>query len=452
MWDTVKATARKYPFSSRKPGSREGDNQSTLTPLYSEILSLKKTASTSLAIPTQKPIFTHSELLQSMNESISRFNLPPDPAGQGKENHPIFWMKHNPRIPTLFYLCEDGKLDDAATGDPVLLQLATELSDSYSEYLSNRRRSEYEVGYLDEVNITQKWNKGFGATQFSQGERPPGPTVLKAKTNPLVRRQPIPSRTTARYSSGSYMAHLSHKRMGSIDPPIRRSQSALTLHEKSQIRGSTGGNELLPTTSGKMTLPRHYNTQASHYGLPTSSLQVSYHQVPPSSPGPVQTTHGNLDQTPHPGHLLTPAPSTEEEEELPMTMAQTLALRRERVISMCGFPNPPLMSNSPPHLNIPPPSTNLPLPPPPTPPPTSTLQASGKPPTFKVPRKPLPPSALRNLSSQTSTPEAIPPSTEDLKNPEQVNTKTETLPIPLPISKSTLSLSSMRSNIPRRSV
>ncbi|KAG0125726.1 hypothetical protein HOY82DRAFT_630057 [Tuber indicum] len=445
MWGAMKSATGKYPFSSRSSGIRESDDQSNLTPVYSEILSHKKTASTSLAIPTQKPIFTHSELLQSLKESMSGSNLPPDPAGPNKENHPLFRKERNQKVPTLFYLDDDGRIDDATTGNPALLPLTTELSNSYSEYLSNGR-SEYEAGYP----VAQRQNKGFEATHFRQAERHPRPTALEAKRNSFpAQRQPISSLSAASHS-GSYRLHRLHQRMGSVGPLISRSQSAQYLNERSQIGRSMGRNELLSNTSGEMTSPRHYNNQASHSRLPTSRLQLPAHrEVPPGPPGPAQRKQGNPGQTPHPGHLI-PAPNAAEEEELPKTMAQILAFRRERVIEMCGFPDPPLMPNSPLHLNRPPPSKNLPLPSPPAPLPDSTLQASGTHPTFNVPRKPLPPSALQNLSRQTSAPEASP--TKNLKNLEQANMKPGAPPTPLPRSKSALSLGSMRSNISGRSV
>jgi len=457
MWGAIRAAPRKYLFSSSstKPSRWENDNQSTLAPVYPEVLSPQKTASTALAIPTQKPIFTHPELLQGIKEKISEFNLPPDPAGKNKENHPLFRMQYNPRIPTLFYLSEDGEIDDAATGDPVLSQLTIGLSDSYNEYISNGR-SGYEVGYPDEVNVPRKRNENLDAAQSLQLERPPMrdpplPTALETKTNIPARSPPTSSQTTPRNSSPGYRLRQEHQGMGSVDP-TRASQRALNPKEEAQIR-SMGKNELLSiTSSAKTTPPRHRSRQASKCVLPNSSLQALAHpQVPQCPPGPVQSLQESPYEEPHPGHKLTFVPSTEGEELL-MTMTQKLALGRERVIEMCGFPDSPLMPNSPPpHLNTPSPSTNLPLPSPLIPRPVRILQTSDAPPTFKVPRKPLPPSGLPNLSGPIGTPEAIQSLTEkDFKSPEQTR-KYKPLP-PLPRSQSGLSMSSMRSNISGRSV
>ena len=461
MWDTIRAAQRKYLFSSsssKKPTSWKSDSQSTLGPVYPEILSPQKPASTALAIPKQKPIFTHSELLQRIKEGISEFNLPPDPAGRNKENHPLFGMQHKPRIPTLFYLSEDSRLDDAATGNQVLSQLTIGLSESYSEYISNGR-GEYEVGYPDGVNVTQKQNKNLDAVQSLRLERPPRqdpplPTALEAKTNIPAQSPPTLSPIASRSSSPIHRLRWEHRRVDSVGPPSGLSPRALYLKEEAQTR-SMGKNESLSITpSAKTTSSRHHSSQASNYGSPTSSPRTLVHpQAPVCPPGPAQTLQENPDQEPHPGHKLTSVPSTEGE-ELPMTMAQRLALGRKRVIAACGFPDPPLMSNSPPHLNTPSPSTNLPLPSPPIPPrPARILQPPDTPPpppTFKVPRKPLPP--LPNLPRRISPLEDIRSLTkEDFESQEQDKLKNKPLP-PLPRSESTLSMSSMRSSISRRSV
>jgi len=458
MWGTIRTAPRKYLFSSSstRPSRRESDNQSTLAPVYPEVLSPQKAASTALAIPTQKPIFTHQELLQGIKEKISEFNLPPDPAGKNKENHPLFRAQYNPRIPTLFYLSEDNKIDDAATGDLVLSQLTMGLSDSYNEYISNRR-SGYEVGYPDEVNVTREQKGDLDAVRSLQLERPPirdppMPTVLETKTNITAQTPPNSSQTTSRDSSPSYRVVQEHQGMGSVDPPAGTSQKALYLKVQAQI-SSMRKNELLSiTSSAKTKLPRHHSSQASNCGLPNSSLQALAHpQALRYPPGPVQTPQENPDQAPHPGRRLTFVPSVEGEEPL-MTMGQKLVLGRERVVAMCGFPNPRPMPNwLPPHLNTPSPSTNPPLPSPRIPPPARILQTSDTPPTFKVLRKPLPPSALPHLSGRTSTLEAIQSLTEkDFKSPEQIG-KYKPLP-PLPRSESGLSMVSIRSSISGRSV
>lgn len=453
MWDTIRTAQRKYLFStsssssSTKPSSWKSDSQSTLAPVYPEILSPQKPASTALAIPKQKPIFTHSELLQRIKEGISEFDLPPDPAGKNKENHPLFRIGHNPRVPTLFYLSEDSKLDDATTGNQVLSQLTIRLSDSYSEYISNGR-GEHEVGYPDEVNVTQKQNKTPDGVQPLRLETPPrrdtpSPTIQESKTNIPVQSPP---------TSPSHRLRRGHRRVDSVGSPSGRNPRVLYLKEEAQTRSKGKSESLSITSSPRTTSPKHHNNQVSNCGSPTKSLRtLARPRVPACSPGPARTLREIPDQESHPGHKLTSVPSTEEE-ELPMTMAQRLALGRARVIAMCGFPNPPLMSNSPPHLNIPSPSTSPPLISPLTPPhPARILQPSNTPPlppTFKVPRKPLPP--LPNLPRRIGPLEDIPSLTEeDFKSQEQAKLKNKPLP-PLPRSESTLSLGSMRSSISRR--
>ncbi|PUU83889.1 hypothetical protein B9Z19DRAFT_1060650 [Tuber borchii] len=454
MWDTIRAAPRKYFFSSSsstKPSSWKSDSQSTLAPVYPEILSPQKPASTALAIPKQKPIFTRSELLQRIKEGISEFDLPPDPAGKNKENHPLFGAQHKPRIPTLLYLSEDNRLDDAATGNQVLSQLKIALSDSYSEYISNGR-GEHEVGYPDEVNVTQKQNKNPDSVQSLRLERPPRrdtplPTVLEPKTNIPMQSPPTLSPITPRVSSPIHRLRREHRREDSVSPPSGLSPRALYLKEEAQTRPISKSKSLSIISSAKTASPRHRSDQVLNYRSPTSSLQILAHpQAPICPPGRAQTLQGNLDQAPHPGHKLASVPTTEGE-ELPMTMAQRLALGKERVIAMCGFPDPPLMSKSPPHLNTPSPSTNLPLPAPLTPPrPARILQPSDTPPppTFKVPRKPLPPRQISPLEDILSLTE------EDFKSQEQIKMmKNKPLP-PLPRSESTLTISSMRSSISGR--
>lgn len=461
MWDTIRAAPRKYffsSFSSTKPSSWKSDSQSTLAPVYPEILSPQQPASTALAIPKQKPIFTHSELLQRIKEGISEFDLPPDPAGENKENHPLFKIGHNPRVPTLFYLSEDSRLDDATTGNQVLSQLTTRLSDSYSEYISDGR-GEYEVGYPNEVNVTQRQNKNPDGVQSPRIERPPRrdtppPTVLESKTNIPVQISQTLSPITPRDSSPSHRLRRGHWRVDSVGSPSGKSPRVLYLKEEAQTRSMGKSESLSITSSPRKASPRHHSNQASNCGSPTSSLRTLAHpQIPVCSPGRAQVLRENPDQESHPGYKLTSVPSTEEE-ELPMTMAQRLALGRERVIAMCGFPDPPLMSNSPPHLNIPSPSTSLPLPSPLIPPhPVRILQPPNTPPppppAFKVPRKPLPP--LPNLPKRINPLKDIRSLTEeDFKSQEQTNMmKNKPLP-PLPRSESTLSLRPMRSSVSKR--
>ncbi|CUS09853.1 unnamed protein product [Tuber aestivum] len=447
MWDTIRAKPIKYLFSSAKYGRWGSDNQNTLAPVYPEVLSLRKTSSTALSIPTRKPVFTHSELLESIKEGISGSNLPPDPAGRNKENHPLYRAEFSPRVPTLFYLSEDSRLDDATTRDSVLSQLAIRLSDSYNDYISNCR-SEYEVGYPDEV-VTPKQSRSFEVVQSCEARTPPRQdpsllTVWEAKANIPAQSQTISCLIGPRDTSGSYGLR---RGMGSSNPRSGLRQRALYLNEKAQIRRLMDKNEWLSMISGTKTPPRHHGRQASIFGLPDSRFQVTANQQAPSSPSiPVQALQENPDQAPHIQQAQVFAPSIRVES--PVTMAQILALKREMVIAMCGFPNPPLTSSSPPHPNTPPPSTKPPLPSPPTPGPARVPQTSNTPPTFKIPRKPLPPSALQNLSRSISALEAIqPPTKEDFKSSEQSMTKLEPTLTPLPRSKSTLSMSSIRSSI-----
>ncbi|RPB03351.1 hypothetical protein L873DRAFT_1841322 [Choiromyces venosus 120613-1] len=463
MWDTIRAMPKRYfSRSSMKPSGLRSESQSTLA-VYSEFLSQKKAAPTALEIPTQKPIFIHSELLQSIKEGISRVNLPQDPAGMNKENHPALMLRQDPRIPILTYLDEKSKPVDATTGNPVVARMASRFSDSYNEYISNAR-SEYEAGDPGEVSHTQKKDKNSDVVRAHPVKRslkpePSLPTVWEANPGIPLHSQPIPIPGTASGSSASYRLHRAHQSLDSASLQIGSSQRVQYLKQKAQLRRSEGEKESPTKLFNTIRSPRKYSSQSFNYEfLPRNPPAPTYQQAPASPPpAPIRTPPVIPHQEAHPGQrILLLGPDPGEEEEPLMTMAQKIARGREKVIALCGLPNPPLtrMPTSPRHLNMPDPST-IALPPSPlirgpaqavpTPPATTV--------TFKVPRKPLPPSAVPNQWKPITLVESFHSLTkEDFKISEEPAKKSESPPAPPSRPHSSLSMRSIISSISRRSI